>query len=63
MCWPGKFSEFVPADALKMHYPAMSVLVFLCKTFSKLLKFSLENTLPGGWFWKKSYSNKTFVWM
>ena len=39
-----KFSKFVPPDVLKMHSPAVSVLKFLCKTFSKLLKFTLQNT-------------------
>ena len=28
--------------------PALSVLRFLCKTFSKLLKFTLQNTLLSG---------------
>ena len=38
------FLKFVPPDALKMHSLALSVLRFLCKTFSKLLKFTLSNT-------------------
>ena len=43
-----KFSKCVSPDALNMHYPALSVLRFLCKTFSKLLKFTLQNTLLSG---------------
>ena len=42
-----KFSKFVPPDVLKMHSPAVSVLKFSKKsvlTFSKLLKFTLQNT-------------------
>ena len=51
-CQLGKFSKFVPLDALKMHSLAPSlalyVLRFLCKTFSKLGKFTLRNTPPRG---------------
>ena len=36
-----KFSKFVPPDALKMHPLTLFLLRFLCKTFSKLLKFTL----------------------
>ena len=39
-----KSSKFVPPDVLKMHSPTVSVLKFLCKTFSKLLKFTSQNT-------------------
>ena len=54
----GKFSsKFVPPDALKMH--SLFVLQFPCKTVSKLLKFTLQNTLLCGWLLKKSiYLNK-----
>ena len=45
-CQPGKFSKFVPQRALKMHSQGLSVLRFFCKTLSKLLKFTLRNTLP-----------------
>ena len=31
---------------------------FLCKTFSKLCKFRLQNALPCGWFLKNSYIHK-----
>ena len=34
---------------------ALSILRFLCKTFSKLLKLSLQKTLFRGWFFKKWY--------
>ena len=51
-CWAAKFSKFVPPDALKIHSPAQPVLRFLCKTFSKLLKFALQNTPLPGWFFK-----------
>ena len=39
------FSKFVPPVALKMHSLTLPVLRFLCKTFSKLLKFTLRDTL------------------
>ena len=41
----GKFSKFVPPNALKMHSLALSVLRFLCKPFSKLLKLALRKAL------------------
>ena len=45
-------SEFifksVHLNALKMHSLALSALSFLCKTLSKLLKFTLQNILPCG---------------
>ena len=44
----GKFSKFVPPDALKMHPLIMPVLRFLCKTSSKLLNFVLQDTLLCG---------------
>ena len=37
-----------------MHSLPFSVIRFLCKTFSKLLKFTLQNTLSG-WCLKNSY--------
>ena len=40
-----EFLNFVPPDTPKMHSLALSVLRFLCKTFSKLLKFTLQKTL------------------
>ena len=49
------FSKFVPPDALKVHSRALSVLRFLCKIFSKLLQFTLQNTLRGRCFLKNSY--------
>ena len=49
-----KCQKFVPPNALKMHYLALFVLRFLCKIFSKLLKFALRNTLRG-LFFKNSY--------
>ena len=41
------FSKFVPPDALKIliHSLVLPVFCFLCKKFSKLLKFTLQNTL------------------
>ena len=54
----GTFSKFVPPNALKIHFLALSVLKFLCKTFPKLLKFTLWNTLPLGWLLKNSYIHK-----
>ena len=45
-------SKFVLPDALKMHSLALFVLRFLSKTFPKLLKFKLQDTLLGGWFLK-----------
>ena len=45
-------SKFVLPDALKMHSLALFVLRFLSKTFPKLLKFTLQDTLLGGWFLK-----------
>ena len=44
-CQAGKFSKFVPPDTLKIHSLALSVLRFLCKAFSKLLKLTLQKTL------------------
>ena len=44
----GKFSKFVPPEALNMHSLAISVLRCLRKTFSKLLKFTLRNILLRG---------------
>ena len=38
--------KIVPQNALKMHSLALPVLRFLCKTFFKLLKFTLQNTIP-----------------
>ena len=52
-----KFSKFVPPDTLNMLSVALSVLRFLCKTFPKLLKLSLQKTLSGG-FLKISYIQK-----
>ena len=42
-----KFSKFVPPDALKIliHSLVLPVFCFLYKKFSKLLKFTLQNTL------------------
>ena len=40
-----KNSKFLPPNALKMHSPTLSGLRFFCKTFSKLLRFTLQNTL------------------
>ena len=39
-----KFSKFVPPNILKMQSLALSVLRFLYKTFSKLLKLTLKKT-------------------
>ena len=41
--WVVLFSKFVPLDAPKMDFLALSVLRFLCKIFSKLFKFTLRN--------------------
>ena len=40
-----KESEFVPPNILKLYFLALSVLRFICKRFSKLLKFTLQNIL------------------
>ena len=59
-----KFSKFVHPDTLKMHSLTLSVIIFLCKTFSKLLKLTLLKTLFRKDFLKNSiYSNKKFVWL
>ena len=42
------FSRFMHSDTLKMHSLAVSVLRFLCKTFSRLLMLSLRKILFGG---------------
>ena len=44
---PRKFSKFAPPDALKklMHSLVLPVFCFLCKRFSKLLKFILKKSL------------------
>ena len=52
----------MPPDPLKMPSLTMSVLRFLCKTFSKLLKFTLWNTLLCGWFLKNSYIQINFFY-
>ena len=41
---PEKCSKFVPPDALKILFLVLPVFCFLCKKFSKLLKFTLQNT-------------------
>ena len=46
---------FVHPDILKMHSQALSVLRFLCKTFSKWFRFTWRNTLLRRWFLKNSY--------
>ena len=48
-----KFSKFLPQDAQKIHSLALSVLGFLCKTFSKSLKLTLQNSS----FTSTSFSN------
>ena len=53
-CWVENL-KFVPLDALKLHSMALRVLRFLCKTFSKLLEFTLQNTLLLVNFVKNSY--------
>ena len=40
-----KIPKFMPPDTLEMQFLVMSVLRFLCKTFSKLLKLTLQKTL------------------
>ena len=47
--------KYLPPDTLKIHSLALTVLRFLCKTFCKLGKFTLWNTLLHGWFSKISY--------
>ena len=42
---PEKFSKLVPPDALKTRSLVLRVFHFLCKNFSKYLKFTLWNTL------------------
>ena len=37
------FSKFVPPDALKMHSLTLSVIRFLCKLFSKLFFFLVDD--------------------
>ena len=54
------FSKFMPPDALKIHYPALSVLRFPCKTLSKTIKFTLQNTPLWGWFLKNLYIHMAF---
>ena len=53
-----KVSKFVPPDTLNMLSLALSVLRFLCKTFSGLLKFSLQKTLSWRIFKNFLYSEK-----
>ena len=53
--WAECFSKLVPPETLKKHSLALSTLKFLCKTFPKLLKLSLQKTLFRGWFLKNSY--------
>ena len=50
-----KFSKFVPSYTLNLHFLALSVLRFLFKTFSKLLRLTLWKTLFRWWFLKNSY--------
>ena len=51
-CWKEKFFKFVPRN---MNSPALPVLIFLCKTFSRLIAFTLRNTLRRGWCLKNSH--------
>ena len=46
---------FVPPDTLEMHSLVLSVLRFLCKTFLKLLRLTLQKTLFHRWFLKNSH--------
>ena len=69
------FKICVPPEVLKMHSLALSVLRFLCKSFSKLLKFTLRSTLLWGQFmfnthysyslWKVIFKKKSLgrVWV
>ena len=54
-CKAEKIKKFLPPGTLKMHSLEFSVLRFHFKTFSKLLKFRLRNTLYGRCSWKSSY--------
>ena len=54
----GYIFKTVPPNALKMHSVAVSTLKFICKTFSKLIKFALQNTIPLRWLLKNSYIQK-----
>ena len=40
-----KYLKFAPPDSPKMHSLVLPVFSFLCKIFSKLLKFTLQDTL------------------
>ena len=50
-----KFSKSVPPNSLKMHLLAMPVVKFLFKTFSELLKLTLQKTFSWMNFQKNSY--------
>ena len=50
--------KIVPPNALKMHSLPLSALRSLCRTFSKLLKFTFWSTLPFGWFLNNSHIQK-----
>ena len=52
--WGEKFSKFLPPNTQKIQSVALSVLRFLCNTFSKLFKLTLWKTLFCGYL-KNSY--------
>ena len=47
--WRRDDTLFVPPNALKMHSLVLPFLTFLCKKFTKLSKFTLQNILLRGW--------------
>ena len=49
------FQKFVPPDTLKIHSLALSAHRFLCETFPKYLKFTIQKALFRWWFLKNSY--------
>ena len=62
-CRAEKIKKFLPPGTLKMHSSDFSVFRFHFKTFSKLLKFRLRNTLLGRCFWKGSYIQIKYVYI
>ena len=58
-----KLKNILPPGTLKMHSLDFSVLSFHFKTFSKLLKFILRNTLLGRCFSKSSYIQIKYVYI
>ena len=57
-----KFPKFVLPAALKLHSLALLDPRFLCKAFSKLLKFTLRINVLRVWFLRNSYIHRKYLY-